>query len=468
MPNPERATQIDAYIRTKSAYSDFPRFEGNSQHRIAEREAFINGEKYVPEYDYHKLNEIRDDEKRREKKTAIYEAVLELEAAKQEPNANVAELEIYAAFHEVRLKKMMLVEASDDLNRASTSSEWETAMRNFSTMNREVYGEFDTDTYMSMLGTESARLDAFKPTTDRAAAIKDQLRDFIGEVPAAQPEVELMDAETLGRLQDLILERYADVLSAVPDTDADVYYDAEECARIMNDAMASGGLAEQGWTVVVDPDKANPSTSTGKKKILLPSSTRRNAGELRRLIIHEQEVHARRGANGKDSGFTPLESGTADYADVEEGLGVLMECAVVGNWDNASFHRARDRYIVAGLAMGADGTARDARQVYETMWRMLAVKNAVGGDITDEVIENARQQAYVHVENAYRGTQFWMRGVVYSKLKVYYEGLRKNAEYFTENAHRLNEALDDAMIGKHDHTDSAERENIHRVLEAAA
>ena len=430
----ERSHQIDAYKGAKSAFVDYTRFEGDADHRAAERDSFVAGETYVPTYAYEKLDSMPDEAALRDKKTAVYEAVLELEAAKHEPGANVAELEIYAGYHEMRLKKIMLVEAAHALNHAVTSGEWEVAMHGFNKINEETYGEFDVPTFESMMTTEAQRATTFEPTTEKARLLQSTLGELLGSRDRdAQPERPLMSDELLSELHDIIMQKYTDVLAAVPETDDNVYYEADECAQIMSDALAAGGLAEKGWTIVVDPAKSNPSTNTGKRVITLPSTTRRTASELRRLIIHEQEVHARRGENGRETGFKPLANGTADYADVEEGLGVLFECAVAGNWENPSFNRARDRYITAGLALGADGTPRDARQVYETLWRMFAIRDSKDGDVSDEAIEKARALAYTHVENAFRGTEFWMRGVIYTKLKVYYEGLRKNADFIKQN-----------------------------------
>jgi hypothetical protein len=465
----ERNQQIDAYKNAKSAFADFPRFEGDGAHRAAEKQAFIDGETYTPSYAYEKLDTLPYEEPVRAKKTAVYEAILELEAAKNEPGANIPELEIYAGYHEARLKKIMLVEAAHALNNTTTSGEWEVAMHGFNRMNEETYGAFDVPTFESMLATEVDRTAAFEPKTEAARDIQTTLKEMLGEKSAgAQPERPLMSDELLGKLQETIAKRYEPVLAVIPETGDEIYYEAEDCARIMSDALQAGGLAEKGWKIVIDPNKANPTTNAAKRTITLPATTRRNAGELRRLIVHEQEVHARRGENGRESGFKPLESGTADYADVEEGLGVLFECAVAGDWDNASFNRARDRYITAGLAIGADGTPRDARQVYEVLWRTFVIRESNNGDISEEAIEKARQLAYTHVENAFRGTEFWMRGVIYTKLKVYYEGLRKNADFIAEHANDMEAAIDEAMIGKYDHTNERERSDISAIRGAAA
>lgn len=64
------------------------------------------------------------------------------------------------------------------------------------------------------------------------------------------------------------------------------------------------------------------------------------------------------------------------------------------------------------------------------------------------------------------GTAFWMRAVIYTKLKVCYEGLRKNADYITQNVDNIEQAIDNAMIGKYHHTNPAEFENITNILQA--
>lgn len=447
-------------------FTDYKLFEGEFATRKSQRADFLDGREYSPRYTYDQLEALYHNDEHQELKRDIYQAVLELEAAKAEPGANVAELEIYADYHALTLHKMMLVEAACDVNSAATSGEWEVATRSFSELNREVYGEYDTDTFSTMMNTELARLQDFQPTQPEAAIIKWELEEALSHLsfdPEKQ-EKPLMDEESFRNLQEVVAERYSNILSVVPDTADDIYYDVNQCVAIANEALQVGGLSEKGWVAVEDPKKSNPATNATDRKIMFPSSMRRNASELRRIIIHEQEAHARRGENGRDSGFKPLSEGTADYADVEEGLGVILECAVAGKLDSPAFHRARDRYIVAGLALGADGSPRDARSVYEVMWRTLAVRGAEDGAITEATIASAKQAAYAHVENAFRGTEFWMRGVIYSKLKVYYEGLAKNAEFLSGSKEVINERLDRALIGKYNHTNTVEYNNVMDVL----
>ncbi len=449
--------EILDYENTKSEFSDYTRFEDSAERRQRARVDFINNREYEPGYDYPALDFLIDNDDIMRKKARIYEAVMELQAAENNPGVNTAELKLYQEFHDNRLKKIMLVEAARDLTSPLSSSSYETRKRNFIDINEALYGPMNEAYYMGMIATEKKAIRSLNPANEQSSVIKSDLEKMVGGIEAGEvTEPELLTPSEVRVLRDFVLSSYADILSIVPDTTDDVYYDAQQCSDIMNAALAIGGLAEKGWKVTVDAMKSNPATSGAKKTIVLPSSTRRNAAELKRLIIHEQEVHARRAQNGKESGFKPLQSGTADYADVEEGLGVLMECAVAGTLDNPSFDRARDRYITAGLALGIDGLERDARQVYETVWRLIAIRGAVDGDISESTIAAAKDKAYSHIENAYRGTPFSMRGVIYTKLKVYYEGLAKNTEYFRRNLKTLDSAFNDAMIGKYDHTNDSE------------
>lgn len=457
--------QIKEYESAKSDFSDFPRFEGKNERRKAEKKAFIENREYAPNYDYPKLDELVYDEKLVQKKRVIYEAVMELEAAKENPESNQAELELYASYHEMRLKKIMLVEAARNLKNCTSSAEMEVCRNKFAELNEVVYGELDRGIYLGMLNTERERVSNFEPKSELAQSVKTSLKTFLGHIDTeGSSEEKLVDDETINKLHDYVLKRYANVLDVVPDTPDDIYYDINGCSEIMNKALQAGGLFDMGWTAVENPFKTVNSTNKAKKVINLTSNILRNSQELRRLILHEQEVHARRAHKGEESGLGILYNGTADYTEVEEGFAVMMECAVAGNFNNLSFDRARIRYITAGLALGADGTPRDARETFEVLWRIISVQNSSDGNITQKNIDKAKDQAYVHIENAYRGTQFWMKGVIYTKLKTYYEGFVKISNVINENIDNLDQLFDDVFVGKYDFTNPEEKELIMNIL----
>jgi hypothetical protein len=457
--------EIVAYENTKSSFTDYIHFDSDIS--AAQKRAFIGDLEYVPEYKYDKLNFLIDDDKLRQKKTAIQEAVMELEVAEGNPTNNRAELELYLQFHEQRLKKILLVEAARRLLRPYDSAAEETARETFLAMNVEVFGEIDRELYMGMLTTEAKHLDSFQPTTRLATVVKADLEKLYDRMPLdGAAEEELMSLESLSILHKKLEERYRNVLNTVPDTDDTVLYDAATSAKIINDALVASGLAKDGWEAIVHPTRSVP--STGDKLIRLPGTTRRTAEQLQRLILHEVEVHARREQNGKQTKMKLLSNGTAEYADVEEGLGVLFESALEGNFDNESYHRARDRYITAGLATGLDSGPRDARDTYEILWRIMAVRKSNQGAIYEDDILSAKDEAYKHIENAFRGTVFYEKGVIYSKLKVYYEGLMKNAKFFADavKGGTLDEALNTAMLGKFNHTDPIETGLVLEMIDA--
>ncbi len=429
-----------------------------------------------PAYDYPQLDRLYDskiDEDTDEESTSptflmdrkadIQRAVYRLEQARSTGELSESEAELYAAFHETRLKRIMLVEAARRLG-VGSGSEDEVARQAFIDLNRELFGEFDHEAYAGMLATEQRNLDAFEPQNEQATAVKRELEQFFARKDlAGKVEEELLEPELIEQLQRYILRRYETVLAVVPDGEG-IVYDAEQCRELFERALEAAGLAEKGWKVINDPKKSNPATAANKQKISLPGKMARTPDELKRLIIHEMEVHARRGQNGKDADVKLLQKGTADYADVEEGLGVLLECILAGNMDNPSFHRARDRYLTAGMALGSGDTPRDSRQTFEVMWRVLAVRDARDGVIDDDVRERAMKQAYAHVENAFRGTNFAMPGIIYAKLKIYYEGLVKNADFYKHRIDNLDAAFDDAMLGKINHTDPQEVEHARNLV----
>ncbi len=459
-------SELTVYKNTKSSFVDNTRFEPSPENRIIEREAFIRNEKYVPELKYPRLNFLFDDPVVEKQKSRIYEAVLQLDASKENPGVNAAETELYARSHEKSLKKLLIVEAAKNLYQSLPTSTLETNRESFSKLNESLYGKLNTAYYLGIISTEKDRLNNFHPESEVAKAIKTQLEELLGDVDSGDIKEEvLLDENEMRKLQNYVSSRYADVLNVVPNTPDDEYYDVNQCAEIMNNALEAGGLAQFGWKAIENPKKLNPATNPTLTSIFLPSNLRRNSLELRRLIIHEQEVHARRAQNGKETGIKPIKSGTANYADAEEGFGVMLEAVLEGDFNNASFNRARNRYITAGLALGADGQPRDAREVYEILWRTIAVQKSKDNmNISEKNIQSAKNEAYSHIENAYRGTQFWMKGVIYTKLKVYYEGLARNAQYFKDNIDCLDQAFDDALIGKYNHTDASERQLVKSLV----
>jgi hypothetical protein len=147
---------------------------------------------------------------------------------------------------------------------------------------------------------------------------------------------------------------------------------------------------------------------------------------------------------------------------VEEGLGTVMALLAAPK-ELSPIERARTRYIHVGLALGTGSQPRDARQVFEIIWRILALQQNPEGTITNEAVVAAKEGAYTHIENIFRGTDCKMKGVAYIKAKVYYEGLLKNVKYLTD-IQGDNAAFVRMFLGKYNHTDTTETEHIMRII----
>lgn len=444
------------------SYADYPKFEVEGSIKKSETDKFIKNESYNPEYIYEKLKNLQDSQEAIDKKTDIRNAIIELEHAKGQPGVNDAEIELYISTFENRLKKILLVEAAAILNgHGPVNTDYETATRSYKLLSKEIYGEYDKQVFFEMLGSELQYVTKYECKSREAESIKRTLLEFFDRSQIeSKKEHDLLSEAEISAIKNFITKRYAEVIAVVPDTDDSVYYDANQVKDIMQSALAAGGFEALGWSIVIDPSKISVSTNSEKRTIFLPENTNRNASEIKRLILHEQEVHARRGENGNKSELKILKTGTASYAAVEEGLGVLLECAIEGNFENASYDRARYRYIAAGLAYGIDGSPRDGRSVYEILWRLLTLHNNKDGDIDQSKIEKSKNQAYGIIENAFRSTNFSTRGVIYNKLKIYYEGLVDVAKFLKTNLDDLEGAFNLIMIGKYNFTDERETETV--------
>lgn len=458
---------VNRFKDTESSFLDYKRFQEPTDARDRAKEAFVTGETWAPEFSYPKIIKLYDtfdaedkeskkdtDRSISRKKKKIQLAVFALDRV----SANNPEAALYADFHDVRLKRIMLNEASKRMITAGSEEARWVAAEEFKQLGRELYGDMDEGLFHGLLGAEQSRLISFEPQNQRATDIKNDLESFYASSETELGDTfEIISPDTLVKLNEVILARYSDALAVFPNTDDLVLYDATESAALLNRALEVSGFAEDGWKCVVDKKKQTPATAANFQKISLPPNLKRNASQLQRLMLHEQEVHARRGFNGKKTGLKILQNGTAEYADVEEGLGVLFEAAHSGTFEGPATSRAEERYITAGLALGLFGPERDARQTHEILWRILAVKSSKDGAIDEDAELAAKKASMVHIENAFRGTPTTMRGVIYPKLKVYYEGLVKNCRLFENYEGDFNDLIDELMIGKYDHTNPTEK-----------
>lgn len=452
-------------LKVSDTIAEYSYLETHPTVRQAQRQLFTSDKIWAPNYVYPKLakflrhGELANDMSYEEMKSHALGAIHTLNEAQARNQVDPALAKLYIEFFEARVTRLLLLKTAQEMSEPSYAKTLPALRHRFRRLNESLYGHLDEKMWLEIMATERQRLHDTPLRGITAGRVMQKLYEFYDRIPESKTEAKLFDDDLRDTYRSMIHERYAKVLQVIPTTGDSVVYDARQCAAIMKNTLAVGGF--NGWQVEVDPAKTCPSTDVNKKLISLPSFTKRTANELKRLVMHEQEVHARRGRNGQSHPeFSLLYYGTAKYAAVEEGLGLFLETMLSGMTNGPAVHRARDRYMAAGLALGCNGVPpKDARETFEPLWRIIAVRMASEGVITEETVYRAKNLAYSHIENAFRGTDFVSKGVIYSKLKVYYEGLHKNVAYMRSIADRP-ERLNDVFVGKYNHTDSYERQLV--------
>jgi len=289
----------------------------------------------------------------------------------------------------------------------------------------ERYGNFDPALFQIAFSPAVNTVASFSPSNLHAEMTKENvLRNIpeFGSMPSDREQ--LINQELLERCAEGVRRHIAPMMDVLPDTDSSVKYGSDEIKTHFEHALVAMGLAEQGWTVEISATSSIFSTNSSEKKITVPKKTSKDALDIKRLAAHEIGVHAAK--------TTKLDG------DVEEGLGILVECVVVGKADNIAYNRSRRRYMAVGLALGADGhPPRNARQVFEIMWRIEAMAQSKDGSISADLEAKTKRTTKSHIENIFRGTDYALPGALYPKAKVYLEGIRDAIEYAERYAEDL-------------------------------
>lgn len=343
--------------------------------------------------------------------------------------------------NEENLKRIEMIKTSHDIQVSPSIGN----KRKFNRINRELYGEIDKNTFNSLLAEKKYIIQNFDPRNDLAIKCKIDLlaQPYLKNVRTKKPNI---PTEIMQKIRKILRKEYTCVFELI---DKNKTYDAEETKVVFEKIVKKLGI---NWVIVVSEDVSVVTDSITGHKIKLPVNFSRTGREVQRLAIHEICVHSMRAVNGKKNGGILLEYGTDKYLSAEEGLATLCECSIEDDFDNESFKRISYRYLTAGFAIGADGKKRNAIEVFNTLVPFFLIENAKKGIIDDDTINKALDKAYHHVENAFRGTDWLTKGMSYLKLKIYYEGLLKNIDYFEKNKDNIEEAFEIAMIGKFDHT----------------
>lgn len=288
------------------------------------------------------------------------------------------------------------------------------------------YGEIKPELFTPLLVDAHEEVARFIPGDNYSMLQKRRLLEIMPILPEA-PEADgsnALDLELLSSIQGQAFMYLEPILSTVPEHGS---FSPEDIAGMAEESLSNVGLDAEGWTVVLNPKTKLFSVKKLKKQVIIPNPPQlegetytKDSDDIRRLFAHEIGVHAMR--------REPM------GADFEEGVGLLMECAVTGSIDGIAVKRAKNRYFNVGLAAGIDGIKRNARQVFEITWRLEALRAAEEGIITEDIESRAKVSAQAHIDNIFRGTDYKLPGVYYNKAKIYYEGLIEAVSYAREKS----------------------------------
>lgn len=178
---------------------------------------------------------------------------------------------------------------------------------------------------------------------------------------------------------------------------------------LLTSSLEYTGLYEQGWRVRLLEDSSHARVNQKAKVLLVGSEYRvRRRLATKRIAVHEVYGHALRGPRP-----TLAES---------EGFAILLEQLL-----NTRFKvRRAYRYLAASLGWGTFGKPMTFREVFEILWRVMAIASAY-------TQEEARDYAFEECARIFRGGRPEIAGCVYLKDTLYFSANIRMWEYLERN-----------------------------------
>ncbi len=438
-------------IRVNPNISEAKFFNAPSKNRDNFRKKFLKKATKKPSLnlplDVFDLNDGRKNGLERLKRTKerIIASNTEIEFLMKQKTFDSEEWKLYRQKNHENLLRIRLIETAHAIQTSPSRAK----RLEFNRLNSQLYGTVNRKLFNRLISTKKCIIQNFKPVDEIGKNYKSHLLKSMPFKLFYYPTFRTKEPSAVfSKIHELLLKNYPVIFETLKDDKK--IYDAEEAKIVLQHFIDVLGFD---WQVIISDKVSIVTDSVTDHSLKLPKDFSRTGRELKRLAIHEIGVHTARAVYGKRNGGPLLEYGTAMYLRAEEGLATLCECSVEESFDNESYQRIVYRYLTAGLALGVDGKKRNAVEVFNIIAPMIAIEKSKDGKITDEIINDASDLAYRHIENAFRGTDWITRGCVFLKLKIYYEGLLKNIEYFSKNLDHADDAFRLAMLGKYDHTD---------------
>lgn len=374
---------------------------------VEQKKLFLSGEIRNPDHEYTKLAAI-DFATNRQKISEIGERLV------SHPETQDKYTGVYQQFIQNYLDKTRFMELANAFNNAETIEERETAKNNYMQLNIELYGEPDLATYQSLIGEKITMIQS-RDLSDDDQNIRDELFAMIGDIGNGKAERFKPSEKTIDWLHDITVSEeslYGSLLEHVPekelfsDTEIQAIFETIITKEFNLELGMSSDDDGKLWQVVVE-DAQSINVKAADKKIIIPIGREVDLSTMKTLVAHEIGVHFLRSVMGEQTDLAPLKWGLSNYYDTEEGLGMVMEQAVAGTYQEAGV----SHYITAGLALHG---GKDFRDIFEINWR-LKVLSRTNNDPTEETIDKAKITAYGSTMRIMRGTDElpWFKDLSY-------------------------------------------------------
>lgn len=365
-----------------------------------QKAAFLMGDIHIPNHEYGKLAAIDFPNCYHELDIA---GTALLESVDMDPKF----VSVYQEFIADYIKKTRLMELATQYKQADSQTEKIIIGSDYMTLNRELYGEPDEVTYRSLLAEKLHQIHESQ-LDGRAAILRTELFALVDYDETAEiPERFLPSCETVAWMHDITKILYGAMLAHVPEQD--IFTVQELKAVFMEIIEQEFSDAAAGWRVDVEPANSI-NVKSAEKRIVIPEN-RADMGRstVNGLVVHEIGVHMLRAITGAETDLKPLQNGLNGYYNTEEGLGVVMDQALMGKFNESGV----DHYLTAGLAYF---DKKDFRDIYEVKWRLETLAKAIGeNDINEATIKEAQNSAYNSTLRSLRGTDElpWFKDLAY-------------------------------------------------------
>jgi hypothetical protein len=416
-------------VTPEMGFQSYEMLNGDTAHRKAQEEAFLNNDAYVPTLDYPYI-----DQAKLESGTKNLDRILAI--SREMPDADAADaVWDSASYRMAEMYWLMEAKRMNELSTNPTSEAFKQSAERYQNLNEELYGVPDEELIRNLYGEIlaqaksknlhlSARLllsELSFGTTVDVAGRNAKVPGILGEQHGRLPE---NMGEKLKVLGEVLREEFADVITLVNnyyestvrersgvngDAAEFTVQDAQalfEAVHAMRDPENKSGIS-----IKIQPNANSISWDTPSMSIQIGENRRRidSVQKMIGLIVHEYGVHAIRAVNGLKTDLPVLGTGiyseadpgeNSDYLSFEEAFATLCEMAL-----NESEEGWEEKHIGPYLAVAAAYRGLDFRQAFEINWRarvLMAVKDDEA--VTEDILKKQRKQAMIAVRRIYRGT----------------------------------------------------------------